>query len=103
MEIGYRDNVKNKMLKESLMLTDDENVIDIQFAVQYILRDPGEYLFNNRNPDRGVIHQAAETAIREVVGKSTMDKVLYEEREKVAVDVTKLIEELWIHISGVSW
>ncbi|MGZ8257534.1 MAG: FtsH protease activity modulator HflK [Gallionella sp.] len=93
MEIGYRDNVKNKMLKESLMLTDDENIIDIQFAVQYILRDPGEYLFNNRNPDEGV-RQAAETAIREVVGKSTMDKVLYEEREKVAVDVTKLIQEI---------
>lgn len=93
MEIGYRDNVKNKMLKESLMLTDDENIIDIQFAVQYILRDPGEYLFNNRNPDENV-RQAAETAIREVVGKSTMDKVLYEEREKVAVDVTKLIQEV---------
>ncbi len=93
MEIGYRDNVKNKMLKESLMLTDDENIIDIQFAVQYTLRDPGEYLFNNRNPDENV-RQAAETAIREVVGKSTMDKVLYEEREKVAVDVTKLIQEV---------
>ncbi|MDH2918404.1 MAG: FtsH protease activity modulator HflK [Sideroxydans sp.] len=93
MEVGYRDNVKNKMLKESLMLTDDENIIDIQFAVQYTLRDPGEYLFNNRNPDENV-RQAAETAIREVVGKSTMDKVLYEEREKVAVDVTKLIQEV---------
>jgi modulator of FtsH protease HflK len=93
MEIGYRDNIKNKMLKESLMLTDDENIIDIQFAVQYILRDPGEYLFNNRNPDENV-RQAAETAIREVVGKSTMDKVLYEEREKVAADVTKLIQEV---------
>jgi modulator of FtsH protease HflK len=93
MEIGYRDNVKNKMLKESLMLTDDENIIDIQFQVQYILRDPGEYLFNNRSPDENV-RQAAETAIREVVGKSTMDKVLYEEREKVAVDVTKLIQEV---------
>ncbi len=93
MEIGYRDNVKNKVLKESLMLTDDENIIDIQFAVQYILRDPGEYLFNNRNPDENV-RQAAETAIREVVGKSTMDKVLYEEREKVASDVTKIIQEI---------
>ena len=93
MEIGYRENIKNKMLKESLMLTDDENIIDIQFAVQYILRDPGEYLFNNRNPDENV-RQAAETAIREVVGKSTMDKVLYEEREKVAADVTKIIQDV---------
>ena len=50
------------------MLTDDENIVDIQFAVQYILKDPEDYLFNNRRPDETVL-QAAETAIREVVGK----------------------------------
>ena len=61
--------------KESLMLTDDENIIDIQFAVQYVLKDPRDYLFNNRSPDESVL-QAAETAIREIVGKSTMDFVL---------------------------
>lgn len=93
VEVGYRDNVKNKMLKESLMLTDDENIIDIQFAVQYFLRDPGEYLFNNRNPDENV-RQAAETAIREVVGKNKMDFVLYEGREQVAAAATKLIQEI---------
>ena len=93
VEVGYRDNVKTKMLKESLMLTDDENIIDIQFAVQYFLSDPGEYLFNNRNPDENV-RQAAETAIREVVGKSKMDFVLYEGREQVAATATKLIQEI---------
>ena len=93
VEVGYRDNVKNKMAKESLMLTDDENIIDIQFAVQYFLRDPGEYLFNNRNPDENV-RQAAETAIREVVGKSKMDFVLYEGREAVAASATKLIQDI---------
>ncbi len=92
-EIGYRDNVKNKILKEALMLTDDENIIDIQFAVQYFLKDPGEYLFNNRAPDENV-RQAAETAIREVVGKNKMDFVLYEGREKVAADTTKLIQDI---------
>ena len=46
VEVGYRNNVKSKMLKESLMLTDDENIIDIQFAVQYILKDPKEFLFD---------------------------------------------------------
>lgn len=92
-EIGYRENVKNKMLKESLMLTDDENIIDIQFAVQYFLKDPAEYLFNNRNPDENV-RQAAETAIREVVGKSKMDYVLYEGREQVAASTTKLIQDI---------
>ena len=93
VEVGYRDNVKNKMLQESLMLTDDENIIDIQFAVQYLLSDPGAYLFNNRNPDENV-RQAAETAIREVVGKSKMDFVLYEGREQVAAAATKLIQEI---------
>ena len=93
VEVGYRDNVKTKMLKESLMLTDDENIIDIQFAVQYFLSDPGEYLFNNRNPDENV-RQAAETAIREVVGKSKMDFVLYEGREQVAATTTKVIQEI---------
>jgi len=93
VEVGYRENVKNKMLKESLMLTDDENIIDIQFAVQYFLKDPGEYLFNNRNPDENV-RQAAETAIREVVGKNKMDFVLYEGREQVAASATKLIQDI---------
>jgi membrane protease subunit HflK len=93
VEVGYRDNVKNKMIKESLMLTDDENIIDIQFAVQYFLSDPSEYLFNNRMPDENV-RQAAETAIREVVGKSKMDYVLYEGREQVAAAATKLMQDI---------
>jgi len=92
-EIGYRENVKNKMLKESLMLTDDENIVDIQFAVQYFLKDPAEYLFNNRDPDENV-RQAAETAIREVVGRSKMDFVLYEGREQVAASTTKLVQDI---------
>ena len=93
VEVGYRDNVKNKMLKESLMLTEDENIIDIQFAVQYILSDPSEYLFNNRNPDENV-RQVAESAMREVVGKNKMDFVLYEGREQVAAAATKLIQDI---------
>ncbi|HEX5362912.1 MAG TPA: FtsH protease activity modulator HflK [Gallionella sp.] len=93
VEVGYRENVKNKMLKESLMLTDDENIVDIQFAVQYFLKDPSDYLFNNRMPDENV-RQAAETAIREVVGKSKMDFVLYEGREQVAAGATKLMQEI---------
>jgi membrane protease subunit HflK len=93
VEVGYRNNVKSKVLKESLMLTDDENIIDIQFAVQYILKSPEDYLFNNRNTDDAVL-QAAETAIREIVGKSKMDFVLYEGREQVAAEATKLMQEI---------
>ncbi len=93
VEIGYRNNVKTKVLRESLMLTDDENIIDIQFAVQYILKDPMDYLFNNRRPEDTVM-QAAETAFREIVGKSKMDFVLYEGREQIAVQSQKAMQEL---------
>ena len=93
VEIGYRNNVKTKVLRESLMLSDDENIIDIQFAVQYILKDPMDYLFNNRRPEDTVM-QAAETAFREIVGKSKMDFVLYEGREQIAVQSQKAMQEL---------
>ena len=92
-EIGYRDNARNKQGAESLMLTDDENIIDIQFAVQYTLKDPVAWVFNNRDQD-ATVHQVAETAIREVVGKSKMDFVLYEGREKVALDVHNMIQQI---------
>ena len=93
VEIGYRNTVKSKVPKESLMLTDDENIVDIQFAVQYLLKDPKDYLFNNRFPDESVL-QAAETAIREIVGKSTMDFVLYEGRAQVTASAQKLMQEI---------
>ncbi|MGZ8288797.1 MAG: FtsH protease activity modulator HflK [Telluria sp.] len=93
VEIGYRSNVKNKRPQEALMLTDDENIIDIQFAVQYTLKDPVAWLYNNRDRDETVL-QVAETSIREVVGKSKMDFVLYEGREKVANDVQMLMQAI---------
>jgi len=93
VEVGYRNTVKTKVLKESIMLTDDENIIDIQFAVQYTLKDPLDYLFNNKRPDDTVL-QVAETAFREVVGRSKMDFVLYEGREQVATDAQKLMQDV---------
>jgi modulator of FtsH protease HflK len=93
VEVGYRNNVKSKVEKESLMLTDDENIVDVQFGVQYILKSPTDYLFNNRSPDDSVL-QAAETAIREIVGKSSMDFVLYEGRADVAARAHKLIQDI---------
>jgi len=93
VEIGYRGSERNKVLKEALMLTDDENIVNIQFAVQYILKDPVEYLFNNRSPDEAVMG-AAETAVREIVGKSKMDFVLYEGREQIATQAAKLMQDI---------
>ena len=91
VEVGYRNNVKSKVLKESLMLTDDENIVDVQFAVQYVLKSPKDYLFENRSPDETVL-QAAETSIREVVGKSTMDYVVQQGRADVQDKVHKLMQ-----------
>ena len=93
LEVGYRSTEKNKVLKEALMLTDDENIINIQFAVQYILKDPVDYIFNNRSPDEAVM-QVAESAIREIVGKNRMDFVLYEGREQIAVNASTLMQEI---------
>ncbi|MBI4999094.1 MAG: FtsH protease activity modulator HflK [Rhodocyclales bacterium] len=93
VEVGYRGSEKNKVPKEALMLTDDENIVSVQFAVQYLLKDVQAYLFKNRQPDDAVI-QAAETAIREIVGKSKMDFVLYEGREVIAASTHKLIQDI---------
>ncbi|HVY08072.1 MAG TPA: FtsH protease activity modulator HflK [Burkholderiales bacterium] len=93
IEIGYRNNVKSRVQNESLMITDDENIIDIQFAVQYILKDPTDYLFNNRDADKSVM-QAAESAIREVVGKSKMDFLLSGGKEKIVETVQGLLQKI---------
>jgi membrane protease subunit HflK len=93
VEVGYRGNPKNKQPQEALMLTDDENIVDVQFAVQYTLKDPKDYVFNNKNPDDNVL-QAAETAVREVVGKSKMDFVLSQGRSEVAARVKTLMQQI---------
>lgn len=91
VEVGYRNEVKSKVLREALMLTEDENIIDIQFAVQYRLKDAGAYLFNTADPDE-TVKMAAETAIREVVGRSKMDFVLYEGREQIALNTAEVMQ-----------
>ncbi|NMG43500.1 FtsH protease activity modulator HflK [Aromatoleum toluvorans] len=93
VEVGYRGSERNKVLREALMLTDDENIINIQFAVQYVLVSPEKYLFNNRQPDESVM-QAAESAMREIVGKSKMDFVLYEGREQMAANAHETIQKI---------
>lgn len=96
VEVGYRGNAKNKQPQESLMLTEDENIVDIQFAVQYTLKNASDWVFNNREQDE-MIKQVAETAIREVVGRSKMDFILYEGREKVALDTSQLMQKIVDH------
>ena len=93
IEIGYRNSPKNKVDKEALMLTDDENIIDIQFAVQYNIKTADAYLFDVRKPDL-IVAFIAQTAMGEVVGKAKMDFALYEGREQIAKSAEKLMQEM---------
>jgi modulator of FtsH protease HflK len=93
IEIGYRNTPKNKVDKEAVMLTDDENIIDIQFAVQYNLKSAEDWVFNNRRPDQ-IVAFVAESAIREVIGHSKMDSALYEGREQIARQTEKLMQQM---------
>ena len=105
VEIGYRTNVKNKVLKESLMLTLDQSIVDMQIAVQYRLSDAKAWLFNNNagGAPEELIRQAAEVAMREQVGRKGIDQVLYEEKEAVAKDGQKLMQGILdLYKSGVT-
>ncbi|MDH3318689.1 MAG: FtsH protease activity modulator HflK [Betaproteobacteria bacterium] len=93
LEVGYRNNVKTKVLKESLMLTDDENIVDLQFAVQYVVTDAQAWLFNNRRPEE-VAMQTAEASMREVIGKSKMDSILYEGQDNIANQAQVLMQQI---------
>jgi membrane protease subunit HflK len=93
LEVGYRNNVRTKVLKESLMLTDDENIVDLQFAVQYLVKDAQQFVFNVRRPDDSAM-QIAETAMREVIGKNRMDAILYETQVDIANKARDLMQEI---------
>ncbi len=91
--VGYRGERSGGQGRDSLMLTRDENMIDLQFAVQYRVGRPEEYLFNNVRPD-DIVTQAAETAMREVVGRSLADAVLYENKEAIGREVLQITQRI---------
>ncbi|MBL0719986.1 FtsH protease activity modulator HflK [Piscinibacter sp. Jin2] len=91
VDVGRSAVAQATGLRESSMLTEDENIVDIRFTVQYRLKDPKDYLFENRNADEAVL-LAAESAVREIVGRSRMDSVLYEQRDALASDLVKSIQ-----------
>ncbi|MCY0388076.1 FtsH protease activity modulator HflK [Robbsia sp. Bb-Pol-6] len=93
IEIGRNGTIRETNLKDSSMLTSDGNIIDVRFAVQYRIKDASDFLFNNADAEANVA-QAAETAVREIVGKSKMDYVLYEGREQVAIELAASIQRI---------
>lgn len=93
VDVGRDAIIKATGLRESAMLTEDENIVEIKFAVQYRLNDARAFLFESRNPSEAVV-LAAETAVREVVGKMRMDAALSEERDQIAPKVRALMQTI---------
>ncbi len=93
VDVGRDTIVPATGLRESAMLTSDENIVEIKFAVQYRLNDARAFLFESRDPDASVV-KVAETALREVVGKMKMDAALAEERDQIAPRVRALMQNI---------
>lgn len=91
-EVGRNAVIAATGLRDSSMLTQDENIVDIRFTVQYRLKDARAFLFENRDPETAVT-LAAESAVREIVGRSRIDSVLYEQRDAIAAEVAKSVQE----------
>ena len=101
-EIGFRSAIEGAtgrnvpvrpMPNESLMLTGDENIIDIHFTVLWIIKDAGKFLFNVRNPDL-MVKDVAESAMREVIGKSTLQSALAEGRTAISAQAYELTQRI---------
>lgn len=102
IEVGFRSGVSQRGFgtggvidrpEESLMLTGDENIVDIDFVVQWKIRDAREFLFNIQNPEV-TVKEVAESAMREIVGLSNIQLILTEQRQKTAIDVQKLMQKV---------
>lgn len=93
VDVGRDVVIKATGLRDSAMLTEDENIVEIKFAVQYRLNDARAYLFESKDPSIAVV-QAAETAVREVVGKMKMDMALAEERDQIGPRVRVLMQTI---------
>lgn len=91
VEVGGTGVVPATGLRDSSMLTQDENIVDIRFTVQYTLKDARAFLFENRDTEQAVV-QAAESAVREIVGRSKVDGVLYERRDAIATELAQSIQ-----------
>ena len=96
LDVGRDSIIKSTGLRESAMLTEDENILEIKFAVQYRLTDARAYLFESKNPTDAVM-QAAETAVREVVGKMRMDSALSEDRDQIGPRVRAIMQTILDH------
>ena len=94
--IGFRDFGEGRVRKvpqESLMLTRDENIVDISFIVQYKIKSVENYLFNIDSAEK-TVRDASESAIREVIGRTMIDDVLTTKKAEVEVETQELIQSI---------
>jgi membrane protease subunit HflK len=93
VDVGRDSVIKSTGLKDSAMLTEDENIVEIKFAVQYRLNDARAFLFESKSPSDAVVN-VAETAVREVIGKMRMDSALADERDQIGPRVRALMQSI---------
>lgn len=91
VEIGATNVSPSTGLRDSAMLTQDENIVDVRFSVQYSLKDARAFLFENKSPREAVV-QASESAVREIVGSSRIDSVIFEQRGALTASLVKSIQ-----------
>jgi len=82
-----------KNYDESYMLTQDENIVDVRFEVQYQIKDPKNFVFNDATPS-GSLSLATESAVREIVGKSSMDYVIKDGRTELSIRARDLVQKI---------
>ena len=92
VEIVDVANIRSTQQK-AVMLTEDENIVSINFAIQYDVKDASDFIFNVRDPDI-TLRQAGESAIREILGKNKMDFIITDGREAVAGDTKELLQSI---------
>ena len=98
VELGYRSGAEPRRQgrtgsDESLMLTGDENIIDVNFSVFWQINDPGKYLFAIRDPE-GTVKIVAESAMREIIGQLPIRAPLFENRQAIGDSTRKRMQEL---------
>jgi len=91
VEIGRNNVVRLANVKDASMLTHDADIVDVRFAVQYQIRRPTDYLFRSADPDLSVT-QAAQAAVRSIVGARSMNDILYQDREAIRAQLTESIQ-----------
>jgi len=101
MDVGFRSGSDSgfsstgvaDVPEESLMLTGDENIVNIDFSVFWVIKDAGNFLFKIQDP-QGTVKAAAETAMREVIARSNIQPILTEGRSRIEIDTQEIIQNI---------